>query len=91
MPSKKQVFEHDSLEDVSSLVDYLQAIVDGFKSGKLNVAGGDSQIELEPSGLVRFEVRASERDDRVRFSLRFTWKPNRNEGPRDEKLRITTT
>ena len=45
---------------------------------------------LEPNGLLRFEVRASSRDDRARFSLRFTWKPKRNEDPVDDKLRISS-
>lgn len=88
MVSRKRVFEHDSLEDVQSLVQYLRAVVEGFEQGKLKVSGGDEQIELEPNGLVRFEVRASQRDDRARFSLRFTWKPNRNEGLSEDKLRI---
>lgn len=72
------------------MVEYLEAIAEGFRSGKLTLAGGEEEIVLEPSGLVRFEVRASARDDRARFSLRFTWKPKRSEDPLDDKLRITS-
>lgn len=88
--SDKHTFEHDSLQDVASLVQYLKAIVDGFERGKLNIAGGDEEIVLEPTGLVRFEVRASQRDDRARFALRFTWKPKRHEVTHDEQLRIVS-
>ena len=89
--TEKRTFEHDSLQDLSSLVDYLKAVVDGFEQGKLKVTGGEGEIELEPTGLVRFEVRASQRDDRARFSLRFTWKPKRSEDTHDDKLRIGTS
>lgn len=88
MTTRKRVFEHDSLEDVESLVHYLKAVVRGFEEGKLRVAGGNESIELEPNGLVRFEVRASQKEERARFSLRFTWKPRRPEDPREDKLRI---
>ncbi|MDD9947606.1 MAG: amphi-Trp domain-containing protein [Myxococcales bacterium] len=84
----KHVFEHDSLQDLSSLVEYLKAVVEGFEQGKLKVAGGEEEIELEPTGLVRFEVRASQREDRARLALRFTWKPKRSEDTQDDKLRI---
>lgn len=88
MTTRKRVFEHDSLEDVESLVQYLKAVVNGFEEGKLRVTGGNESIELEPNGLVRFEVRASQKEERARLSLRFTWKPRRPEDPGEDKLRI---
>ena len=87
--SKKRDFEHDSLQDVTSLVEYLQTVSKGFADGKLTVSNNDEVIALEPAGLVRFELRASQRPDRTRLTLRFTWTPKRaTDSETGERLEI---
>lgn len=75
MAIKKKTFEHDSLQDLNTIVRYLNAITEGVKNGKLELRGRESEINLEPHGLVRLELRASERPDRARLDFRLTWKP----------------
>ena len=72
---KKNDFEHESLQDQESVADYLDTIIAGIRSGRLAVSSGDGEIDLRPQGLIRFVVRASERPDRHRISLKLTWKP----------------
>jgi amphi-Trp domain-containing protein len=87
--SKKRDFEHDSLQDAVSLVEYLQTVSKGFADGKLTVSNKDEVIALEPAGLIRFELRASQRADRSRLTLRFTWTPKRaSEAETGEQLEI---
>lgn len=76
---KKKEFDHESLQDRDSLAQYLQIVTQGFQDGRLSVSSRDEDIALEPRGLIRFELRASQRSDRGRLTLRFTWKPNKEE------------
>lgn len=72
---KKRVFEYDSLQDCESIIRYLKAVTDGFENGTLRLQGNKGEIRLTPQGLIRFEISASQRPDRNRLNLRFTWKP----------------
>lgn len=88
--AKKKEFEHESYQDSQSVCEFLETIIAGIRKGQLNVADGNEELELRPNGLMRFEVRASERSDRSRLSLRLSWKPGREKEPdQDDPLRIT--
>lgn len=77
--AKKKEFEHESLQDRDSLAQYLQTVTKGFQDGRLAVSSRGEDIALEPRGLIQFELRASQRPDRGRLTLRFTWKPTKEE------------
>ena len=88
--AKKKEFEHESYQDGQSVCEYLETIIAGIREGRLQVADGNEELELRPNGLMRFEVRATERSDRSRLSLRLSWKPGREKEPDpDDPLRIT--
>lgn len=92
MSSKKKEFEHDSLEDRQSLVEYLETVTRGIAQGKLVVGGREGEITLEPRGLIRFALRASIKPERGKLSLRMTWKPTgQDDELPPEALRITTS
>lgn len=71
---KDRDFRHESLQDRISIEQYLEALNNGFSSGQLRFSNEDGEIVLKPRGLVNFEVRASQRHDRVRLTLKFSWK-----------------
>ena len=73
--AKKKEFEHESYQDVESVTAYLETIIAGLRGGQLQVADGSEEIVLQPTGLMRFEVRVTEKSDRSRMTLRLTWKP----------------
>ena len=75
MKKDNKEFKHESLQDPESITDYLAALTEGFQSGSLKFSDSDGDIVLRPNGLVHFEVDASEKRDRIRLSLRFSWKP----------------
>ena len=88
--AKKKEFDHESLQDRDSLAQYLQTVTQGFHDGRLSVSSRGEDIELEPRGLIRFELRASQRADRGRLTMRFTWKPTKEDPALStEELKIT--
>lgn len=72
---KKREFEHESLQDAETVAEYLNTIISGVRTGKLTLSNNEGDIELRPKGLIRFIVRATERSDRHRITLKLTWKP----------------
>ena len=72
--SEANEFKHESLQDCESIVKYLQAIGDGFARGNLSLANGGDGMRLEPSGLLRLDLKAKRKDGRIKFSLKISWK-----------------
>jgi amphi-Trp domain-containing protein len=89
--SKKREFEHESFQDSEAICTYLETIIAGIRSGELKVSDGNEELALRPRGLMRFEVKATERPDRTRLSLRMSWKPEEEELPGEDPLRITAS
>lgn len=89
MPKKRE-FEHESLQDAVSLVEYLRAITEGFENGTLSLNGSQGDMLLRPTGMIRFDVHAKQAPDRSKLTLRFTWKPTSTiDGDDDGPLTIT--
>jgi amphi-Trp domain-containing protein len=72
--SEANEFKHESLQDCDSIVKYLQAIGDGFSKGNLSLANGGEGMRLEPSGLLRLDLKAKRKDGRIKLSLKISWK-----------------
>ena len=75
--AKTDEFIYESLQDRQSIVKYLNALVDGFSSGKLLLGVKEQQMALEPQGLIRIEVEGEKKDDKMKLKLKFQWKENR--------------
>ena len=52
-------FRHESLQDQDSIRKLLEAITDGLAKGKMSFSDGDGEIVLEPDGLLRLKVTAT--------------------------------
>lgn len=74
MAKDEREFLHESLQDVRSIVTYLEAIREGFTSGTLNLRDETGEISLHPRGLIRLQIDSSRKRDRVKLSLRLAWK-----------------
>lgn len=84
-------FEHVSLQDRMAIAEQLSALAEGFAKGSLTFTNRDSDMKLAPGGLIRFRVKASNKQERVRLSIRMSWAPEENETERhSEPLDIST-
>ncbi|HGG56328.1 MAG TPA: amphi-Trp domain-containing protein [Nannocystis exedens] len=73
MASDNQEFRHESLEDRQSIAKYLNALSEAFANGNLTFGHNGQAIELEPRGLLKFDVKASRKRGAVKVSLRLAW------------------
>ena len=73
MRQSEQRFRHESLQDATSIRDILKAITDGIANGKLVFSDEDGEIVMQPEGLLRLKLSASQTKCQHRISLRIVW------------------
>jgi amphi-Trp domain-containing protein len=84
----KNEFQHESLQDRKTIVEYLQALQEGFANGTLTLSDQDEELVLKPGGPVRLEIGATRKRGRTRITLRFDWKETNSKGTNGGMLRI---
>lgn len=66
-------FEHESLQDPTSIGGYLRAILEGIERGYIELSDEGSTLVLHPTGLLGLEVRAKRSGNRATLQLELTW------------------
>ena len=88
MSSTTGDFSHESLQDAESIVEYIEALAQGFASGRLLFSSGKKEIQLRPSGLLELSVRAKRKDGTTRISVEVSWKEPRTRKRKSPPLKI---
>ena len=73
MRQGKSSFRHESLQDAKTIQDLLKAITKGLGKGKLSFSDDDGDIVLEPEGLLKLKVTASQDSHQERLDIRVSW------------------
>lgn len=71
-------FKHESLQDRQTIVRYLHALSEGFANGSIKLGQEEEQIILVPNGLLKLDVKAKQKDERCKLTLKISWKENGN-------------
>ena len=66
-------FKHESLQDLKSIGQYLEALTEGLRSGRVELSDESGQLVLHPSGLLSLELRAKRRGNRAKLQLKLSW------------------
>ena len=72
--SSDRDFRHESLQDNQSIVNYLNALIEGFSKGEISFKQNSGQIVLNPNGLVQMEIKAQRKTSKSKLSIKFSWK-----------------
>jgi len=83
-------FKFESLQDNETIISYLESLKQGFMDGRLSFSWRDKNMELEPKGLIRFDVEARKKGDEHKLTLRFSWTEGEQAELTSEPLRIGT-
>lgn len=77
-----QKFVFESIQDAESIRQYLEAVMEGLRKGRLVVAAGQEEFVLQPQELLTFAVKARKRGGAGRLSLTISWRCPEEEAPR---------
>lgn len=67
-------FRHESLQSRDSIENLLKALTKGLADGKVILEDEDDSMVMEPNGLLRLKISASQDEDRSRIDVRISWK-----------------
>ena len=67
-------FKFESVQDIESILPYIEALTQGLTKGKLKLVSKDRELVLEPRGPINFDVEAKRKGNRLRLQLKLTWK-----------------
>ena len=67
-------FRHESLQSRDSIENLLKALTKGLADGKVILEDEDDAMVMEPNGLLRLKISASQDEDRSRIDVRISWK-----------------
>ena len=67
-------FRHESLQSRDSIENLLKALTKGLADGKIVLEDEDDSMVMEPNGLLRLKISASQDEDRSRIDVRISWK-----------------
>jgi amphi-Trp domain-containing protein len=82
-------FQHESLQDLKSIGEYLRAIVQGLENGHIELSDDSGQLVLHPSGLLGLELRAKRKGNRAKLLIELSWSEDKGK-TRAESLRVRT-
>ncbi len=85
---KKEEFEHESVQDPRTISQYLQALIQGFESGRITFNIDDDEFSLFPNNLIEVEIKARRKGEKNKLSLKFSWKENRDGMPDSRQIKI---
>lgn len=66
-------FQHESLQDLKSIGEYLRAIVQGLEAGYIELSDDGGQLALHPRGLIELELRAKRKGNRAELRVELSW------------------
>lgn len=81
-------FRHESVQDRRSIVQYLRALTAGIEKGHIQLGMHDQELDLEPSGLLEFQIRAKRKGGRVKLALKMAWREDDGLDPSNDALTI---
>ncbi len=67
-------FRHESLQSRDSIENLLKALTKGLADGKVVLEDEDDSMVMEPNGLLRLKISASQDEDSNRIDVRISWK-----------------
>ena len=70
----EQSIELKKVMELSNVVEYLEALVEGLKAGKVVVEKGGKYISLSPPSVMEVEIEAKQKKEKAKFALELSWK-----------------
>lgn len=71
-------FEFESLQDAQSIKVFLENLMEGIAKGTILLSTAQEQMELLPRSPMRFHVKARQKKDEGKISIKISWKDSQS-------------
>lgn len=88
MGKKEDTFEHESLQDKDSIINYLKAVSDGFKKGRIKFSDEDDELTLTPEKMANLRIRAVQSKKSQELRIKISWSSDQDTDVDDTPLFI---
>ena len=83
-------FNFESMQDSVSIKDFVHSLLNGLHSGKVILSSNGDQIELHPSNMLNFEVKAKKKGRTGKITIKISWREVSASAPSaDESLAVS--
>jgi amphi-Trp domain-containing protein len=83
-------FKFESMQDTVSIGQYLNSLCEGFSRQHLVLRSEENTFVVKPYGLLKFEIKARKKSDRVKLKLEISWKDGIEEEDESSQLVISS-
>lgn len=89
--SSSNTFNYESIQDTGSIKDFIKSLLNGLDNGKVYFASNGDEIELHPSDMLKFSVKAKKKGQTGKISIKISWKEDGDnpEGP-DASIQVSS-
>jgi amphi-Trp domain-containing protein len=88
--SSDESFNYESIQDVETIRDFIQSLLQGFESGKISLSSNGDRIDLHPSDMLKFSVKAKKKSSTGKISIKVSWKEKSDSGSSPyESIKVT--
>jgi len=88
MAKKTDYFEHESLQDKDSVINYLKALTRGIEKGEILISDEDETLLMSPNNLTLMTIKASKSKKEQSLRLKLKWKSQKEDDPDSAPLFI---
>jgi len=88
MGKKTDTFEHESIQDKDSIINYLNAISEGFKKGRIQFSDEEDEMTLTPETMANLRIRAIQSKKSQELRIKISWSSDQDEDIDDTPLFI---
>lgn len=74
MKASRRELKVEGAVELPHVIAYLERLVEGLRSGAVEVSRGEEHVVLGPRGILGFSLSAQEKGKRQRLSLELSWR-----------------
>lgn len=85
MAKNTSSFKHESIQDKTSVLSYLNLICQGIEKGQIHLTNEEDDVTLKPKGLSRLKIKAKQAKSHQELRITLAWS-----GDIDQKTEVET-
>ena len=88
--SSSDSFNYESIQDTETIRDFISSLLEGLHNQKVVLSSNGDKIELHPSDMLKFSVKAKHKGQTGKITLKISWKePHRSKAEPNNSITVS--